>query len=396
YVLNESETGWRTAEFSEIADAIQKEVVALESVIDEHLQMHLQQLTRTEIFVNEKYRHTLVVVSLTSAAVVLLTVIVFILMTRSVLVPVKLLQEGTRQIGTGNMGHRLEINSGDEFEFLAKEFEKMAEQLSRYHENLDLKVQERTRELVHTNAELQKAEGKIRNLSQELLTVQETERQQISLYLHDNVAQNLSSLKIAGEELLQDAAGGSIPDQHEIKNWAGLLNRCIKTVRELSYNLRPPGLEQIGLVSAIGDYCRDFSKKNNIAVQFTKAGVGNLQLEFDYAINIYRLVQEALNNVRKHANARSVEIRLITSHPNIILRIEDEGCGFDPEAGYRKALENKRFGLLGMEERVRMMQGSFKIHSAPKEGTKIIVEFPDPTAAERLADNTSPKPIGDA
>ena len=89
-----------------------------------------------------------------------------------------------------------------------------------------------------------------------------------------------------------------------------------------------------------------------------------------------------MNNIEKHALATAIAIRLIASHPNIILRIEDNGCGFDPEQGVRKALENKRFGLLGMEERVRMMQGAFKILSAPQQGTKIIIEFPGPVTQE--------------
>lgn len=194
-------------------------------------------------------------------------------MMRSVLEPMKSLQEGTRQIGMGNLNHQVNISSGDEFEFLAKEFSKMAEQLAGYHNEFDLKVQERTKELLHANDELRKVEEQVHNLSHKLLTVQETERQQISLYLHDNVAQNLSSLKITGESLLQDAAQGHLPSQEERADWAKLLNHCIKTVRELSYNLRPPGLEQIGLPSAIADYSRDFTKQTGIFVQFSKAGV---------------------------------------------------------------------------------------------------------------------------
>ena len=258
----------------------------------------------------------------------------------------------------------------------------MATQLAGFHNEFDLKVQERTEELLHANAELRKAEEQVHNLSQRLLTVQETERQQISLYLHDNVAQNLSSLKITGESLLQDAAKGKLPAREEIANWARLLNHCIKTVRELSYNLRPPGLEQIGLPSAIADHCRDFENKTGLTVQFNKAGVDALDFPFDVAINIYRLIQEALNNIDKHAQATKITIRMIASHPNIILRVEDNGCGFDPDQAIRKALANKRLGLLGMEERVRMMHGSFKIHSAPNQGTKIIIEFPGPTATQ--------------
>ncbi|MCI5195401.1 MAG: HAMP domain-containing protein [Candidatus Electrothrix sp. AW5] len=391
YLLEQSEHGWPTnkKDLVKISQAIKKELKHLENAIDKHLHLHLRQIDRTEAFIGQQYRHTLIVVALTGLAVILLTLLIVFLMMRSVLEPMKTLQEGTRQIGKGNLTHQVYINSGDEFEFLAKEFGKMAEQLAGYHDEFDLKVQERTEELLHANAELRKAEEQIRHLSQKLLTVQETERQHISLYLHDNVAQNLSSLKITGESLLQDAADatkgqlkGQLPSQEEIADWSKLLNHCIKTVRELSYNLRPPGLEQIGLPSAIADHCRDVEHTTGLAVQFTKAGVDALDFSFDVAINIYRLIQEALHNIDKHAQATTVIIRLIASYPNIILKIEDNGSGFDPEQGLRKALENKRFGLLGMEERVRMMQGTFKIRSAPQQGTKLLIEFPIPATQE--------------
>ncbi len=378
YLLEQSEQGWPTHEedLAKISEAIKEELRHLENAINKHLHLHMRQIDRTQAFIGQQYRHTLVVVALTGFAVILLTLVIVFLMMRSVLEPMKMLQEGTRQIGMGNLTHEVHINSGDEFEFLAKKFGTMAKQLAGYHDEFDIKVQERTEELLHANAELRKAEEQIRHLSQKLLTVQETERQQISLYLHDNVAQNLSSLKISGQSLLQDATAGQLPSQEETADWAKLLNHCIKTVRELSYNLRPPGLEQIGLSSAIADHCRDFENKTGLAIQFTKAGVDTLDFSFDVAINIYRLLQEALNNIDKHAQATKISIRMIASHPNIILRIEDNGSGFDPEQGIRKALKNKRFGLLGMEERVRMIEGRFKILSAPDQGTKIIIEFP--------------------
>lgn len=392
YILNESAVGWPEAEFTQLAVVIKNELDKMESVIDEHLQLHLQELTKTEAFVTEKYQHTLLVVGLTSAAAVLLAVTVFILMMRSVLGPVKKLQEGTKQIGAGNLSHRPQISSGDEFEFLAVEFGKMAEKLARYHEDLELKVQERTQELVCANAELRKAEEQVHQLSQELLTVQERERQQIALYLHDNVAQELSSLKVTGEELFSEAVGEQTQARHD---WGRQLDRCIRTVRELSYNLRPPGLEQIGLASAISDCCRDFTRKTGIPVKFTKAGADNLQLDFEYAINIYRLAQESLNNIKKHADAQRVEIRLIASWPNIILRIEDNGCGFLLKEAYQRARQEKRFGLLGMEERVRMMKGTFRIQSTLEEGTKIYIEFPGlikaPVEQEELEEQVEPE-----
>ncbi|MCI5148263.1 MAG: HAMP domain-containing protein, partial [Candidatus Electrothrix sp. MAN1_4] len=226
YLLEQSEQGWPTnkEDLAKISEAIKEELKHLENALDKHLHLHTRQIDRTEVFIGQQYHQTLIVVALTGLAVILLTLVIVFLMMRSVLGPMKKLQEGTRQIGKGNLTHQVHITSGDEFEFLAKEFGKMATQLAGFHNEFDLKVQERTEELLHANAELRKAEEQVHNLSQRLLTVQETERQQISLYLHDNVAQNLSSLKITGESLLQDAAkgNGNLPDQEEITNWARL------------------------------------------------------------------------------------------------------------------------------------------------------------------------------
>ncbi len=385
YILAQSKNGWPgdSVEFSRTADTIRKELSALEAVGDQHLQQHIRQLSRIELFISRQYRHALIVITLTGITVFILTISVFYFLIRSVLGPVKTLIEATRQIGAGNLDFRPKITSGDEFEYVANEFVSMAERLANFHQELDRKVRERTQDLIKTNKKLKKAGKQIHNLSQKLIAIQESERQQISLYLHDRVAQNLSALKIACDSIFLDKTYRDMINEQELQEWKRLISHCIKTVRELTYNLRPPGLEQTGLACAIADYCHDFSQKTCIPVQFTGAGVENLSLDFDSAINVYRLVQEALNNVKKHANATEVYVGLIASYPNIILYIEDNGCGFDLEDGYRRAFENRRFGLLGMRERVRMIKGKFEIQSAPGQGTKIVIEFPGPNSPPR-------------
>jgi len=286
------------------------------------------------------------------------------------------LRDGVQQIGAGNLKLNLPIHSGDEFEFLAHEFYKMAEKLAQHHDHLDQEVQERTKELLKANRDLEKTQEQVQSLSQELLKIQETERQQISLDLHDNVAQELSSLKVAGESIFDELEKNDPQLQNEVTNWVKQLDRCIKKVRELSYNLRPPGLGQMGLANTLADFCRTFSQQTGIEATFSQAGVEGLQLKYNYAITIYRLVQEGLNNIKNHAQTTKASIKLIASHPYILLRIEDQGVGFDLDDGYHKVQKNKRLGLLGMQERVRMLNGTFKIHSAPQQGTKILIEFP--------------------
>ena len=111
-------------------------------------------------------------------------------------------------------------------------------------------------------------------------------------------------------------------------------------------------------------------------VDFQSAGMKNVRLDSDTEINLYRLIQEGLNNIRKHAGASRATIKLLGASPNIILRIEDEGKGFDMEARIRTQDGEKRMGLRSMAERVSLLQGKMTIQSRPLEGTQIIIKFP--------------------
>jgi signal transduction histidine kinase len=162
-------------------------------------------------------------------------------------------------------------------------------------------------------------------------------------------------------------------------------------VRNLAYDLRPPGLEKRGLASTIFQYCQDFSDKHGVRVDFHATGLDGLKLDSDTEINLYRLVQEALNNVKKHANAKHVTVAMIASSPNIVLRIEDDGRGFDVNDRLASAVEEKRLGLRSMEERVGLLEGEMRIQSRAMEGTRIFIEVPNKgkkhVAKQKYTDN---------
>jgi len=223
---------------------------------------------------------------------------------------------------------------------------------------------------------LAESQEKIRTLSQELIKAQENERNRIAHYLHDNVAQDLSSLKIGLETLFDRHQKISPEIKSKIGELSKILQDSISAVRDLSYDLRPPGMDQLGLVRSVCQYCEDFSEKNNVDVDFYTGGMKDLKLDFDTEINLYRLIQEGLNNIKKHAQAGKVAIRLVASSPNIILRIEDNGRGFDVKQRLAKSLKEKRMGLSSMEERVSLLGGAMKIKSEPSKGTKIFIEVP--------------------
>jgi signal transduction histidine kinase len=220
------------------------------------------------------------------------------------------------------------------------------------------------------------AESQIRDLSQQLLKAHEDERQMIARELHDSVAQDLSTLKLVfktlfdkqEDELDQKATNGS--------KLFGLIDRTIASVRNLSYDLRPPGLSELGLIRTLTTYCEEFAAENHLKVEFQSAGFKKIVVDSLVEINVYRLVQEGLNNIRKHARAHQVIIKLVGVSPNIILRIEDDGVGFDMKSRERSINEEKRLGLRSMKERVNLLQGEMTIDSFPGKGTKILIKFP--------------------
>lgn len=220
------------------------------------------------------------------------------------------------------------------------------------------------------------AEEHIRLLSRQSLRAQETERLKLSRDLHDTIGQDLSTLKIGIDTLLDDEPVVSQKVRDKVLQLSGMLQETINAVRNLAYDLRPAALDQFGLVRTIHQYCQEFSERNHIEVNFLSAGLDDLDLGFDTRITLFRLVQEGLNNVRKHARATCVSLRLVASFPNIILILEDDGIGFDVEQRLRSTLSERCLGLCSMEERVALLGGTMKLSSRPMKGTRIRVEVP--------------------
>jgi PAS domain S-box-containing protein len=228
------------------------------------------------------------------------------------------------------------------------------------------------KELTHRR----QAEEHVRSLTQALIRAQEWERERISRDLHDNLAQDLSSLRISYEMFLDDLGQLSSHMKHRGSQLSKMIHQSITAVRDLSHGLRPRGLDQMGLVRTISRYCKDFSSKTGLQVNFHAMRINEPRLDADTAINLFRVVQEALRNVRKHAQAKQVNVVLETAFPNMALRIEDDGKGFDVDARSVIALSEKRMGLWSMKERVNLLSGEMKIQSSPMKGTRILVEVP--------------------
>ena len=223
---------------------------------------------------------------------------------------------------------------------------------------------------------LKRAEDHIHSLTHALINAHESERQMISRELHDRIAQDLSTLKIGFDNLLYNQTAVSPEERKKAAGFSEIFKNTIAAVRDLSYDLRPPFLDQMGLAEAISHFCESFSEAHGVNVHFNTAGMDKLRLNFETETNLYRLVQEGLNNIRKHAEAADAFVKLIAASPNITLRIEDNGRGFDVERRLEAATNEKRMGLRSMEERICLLEGEMTVESLPLKGTKIFIKIP--------------------
>lgn len=221
-----------------------------------------------------------------------------------------------------------------------------------------------------------RTEAHMRVLSRELIKAQENERLRIATELHDHLAQDLAALKLDLGELVEHAPAPGQPMQNRLNGLTERLSEAISSIRNLAYDLLPPGLEDLGLVRTLARYCTDFANRSGLIVDFFADGMEGVRLGFETQINIYRLVQESLTNVRKHAQARCATVRIIRSHPCVIVRIEDDGQGVDLEQRLDEFYQAKKMGIWGMRERARLLGGQITLRSRPGRGMRIHIEIP--------------------
>jgi len=220
------------------------------------------------------------------------------------------------------------------------------------------------------------AEGLVHNLSQMLMQAQEHERKMISYELHDCIAQNLSLLKINYDTIFRQQPAISDAMKSKMETHSRLIEQTIQTVRDLSYGLSPPGIDEIGIVSTLSHYCEEFSKKSGLQIDFVPVDMDGVKPGQKTTINFYRIVQESLNNAWKHADADTITVKLIAAAPDILLQIRDDGHGFDVPACERVLAGERRMGLRIMRERVNLLNGTLAIRSDPVHGTRISVTCP--------------------
>lgn len=214
-------------------------------------------------------------------------------------------------------------------------------------------------------------------LSKNIMKAHEEERKRIAREIHDGPAQSAVNLSLKLEICKRYFSDGKIDDLYSELNTLGdSIHSTVKEIRTIIYDLKPSCLED-GLVSAIQRHIETFSASGSININFTYSG-SDSSVEYYMTSTIYRMVQEALSNVRKHARANNVGIELVITGTGISLDIVDDGKGFAVEELKTRKFDKLKggFGLEGIRERVELIRGSMTIKSAPGQGTALHIDIP--------------------
>lgn len=220
----------------------------------------------------------------------------------------------------------------------------------------------------------EEAEREMRQLSQQLVAAQEEERKKLTRELHDHVGQMLTALRMEVGRADRARTSGDGAAAGALTEAKRLIDTILRSVRDLVMGLRPSMLDDFGLQPALEWHVRDFRRRYNIAVDLQIAGDLST-LPDQHRTCVYRIVQEALTNCARHAHATHAGIRVDYDQVSLFLTIDDDGVGFD-------ASHPQGMGLLGIEERVRELRGTFTVGPRPGGGTRLAVTMPARTESE--------------
>jgi PAS domain S-box-containing protein len=214
----------------------------------------------------------------------------------------------------------------------------------------------------------------LRRLTRQVVTAQEEDRRRVSRELHDEAGQALTALKINLELLQADLPAEFTALRQSLSEAIALTDETMDEMRRLAHTLRPPALDAVGLNPTLEDLCRDFARRTHLSVNYVGAEVSGLPDAA--AICFYRVLQESLTNVARHAHADQVQVALRCDADRVSLSVEDNGRGFDTGGVISNSNQDAGIGLLGMRERLELLGGRLEINSRPGRGTRLVAHIP--------------------
>lgn len=253
------------------------------------------------------------------------------------------------------------------------ELKRIQEELRIARDNLELRVQQRTRELAETLGELKESREELKLLASQLIRAQEDERKRIAREIHDSIGSSLSAVKFC----VENAAAHLTENPGVRESFVTLskaMEQAIDESRRIMTDLRPSLLDDFGIIATIGWFCRRYeSIYTDIQVE-KDIRVEESQVPENLKIIVFRIIQEAMNNSAEHSRAKKISLGLSCEDGCIALRVGDDGVGFDRAAVASKGPDAK-FGLTSMRERAELSGGEFEIESIRKSGTTISVRW---------------------
>ena len=268
------------------------------------------------------------------------------LISRKITHPLKKLQKASEQIGTGNYNVTVEVSSRDEIGFLTETFNRMTLRLKKQSNQIE--------------------EEKTKRMSS-LIDGQEMERQRLSRDLHDSLGQSLLTVKIK----LEQAKNANVEkNQQIIHETQELLRDTIQEIRNISNDLMPPVLEAFGMEQGLKNLCKDTAKNTGISIEYISENIPD-SLDKRVQIYVYRIAQEAINNITKHSAATEASLKISCNQNLISLIISDNGKGFDIEKN-----DTNGNGIMNIKERVELLKGECKFYSSLGKGTQINIKIP--------------------
>jgi PAS domain S-box-containing protein len=220
--------------------------------------------------------------------------------------------------------------------------------------------------------ELEEANQQLRTLSRQLFHVQEEERRHLARELHDEIGQNLTAAKINLNIIAPNVPADAT---RRLEDSIQLLDGLLGQVRQLSLDLRPPLLDELGLVPTLRWLVDQQAQRAGLRGSFT-ANVDGAEIDPDTRTACFRVAQEAITNIIRHAGAKNVALEVLCDAERLTLSVRDDGAGFNPIAIQQRTTRDFTLGLVSMRERTSLMRGGFEVHSAPGQGTEIRAWFP--------------------
>ncbi len=238
-------------------------------------------------------------------------------------------------------------------------------------EQVELALRTTERDLNMSLRHSREMQAELKELSHQILHVQEEERKRISRELHDEIAQTLVGINVHLAGLANESLGKHGDFQKKITRTRRVVEKSVDIVHRFARELRPTVLDDLGLIPALHAFLKDFTQRTGVRTQLTSFAAVE-QLSIARRTVLYRVAYEALNNVAQHAGASRVTVGIEARENQVCMTIQDNGKSFSLE----KTLRGKRLGLLGMRERLEMVGGSFAVESAPGQGTSIKAQIP--------------------